>query len=554
MKRIKYIIVSVLLLAYLGCTDDVRDIEYLNDVPAPTALSVTVNATQDNSGLVTLTPNSTGGMQYELNFGDGSELESLIPGESVEHIYAEGSYDLFMIAKGVNGLTTELTQPLVVSFLAPQNLEVTIENDGTLSKTVNVTATAEFALSYEVDFGEGTGAEPSSANIGETITYTYEEAGIYTISVTAFSAAIETTTYSEDFEVTAIEQPLASAPTPPDRAPEDVISIFSEVYDDLPGSDYFPDWGQGGCCGSGWTMFDLEGDEMLQYTNLSYQGNQLGSPVDVTEMEYIHLDVWTADVLQTIEVSLISVSNGERPVVITLTPNDWTSIDIPISDYTDQSGFTVADIHQLKYVGEPFAGGGTVFIDNIYFYKSPEFITTPTIPVDFESPDLEYNIFSFGAADFGPIPAGIVNNPDQSGVNTTTKVMEVNKTSGAQVWAGAGFALAGPIDWSNGTTVNIDVWAPNAGTPILFKIEDSTSPPDGNGNPSVFAEVTANTTVGSAWETLSFDMTAFGGFSTANTYDRVIVFPNFGTGGADNFYYFDNIAIAGVTTAPTIPV
>ncbi|MAQ75718.1 MAG: hypothetical protein CL613_05235 [Aquimarina sp.] len=38
-----------------------------------------------------------------------------------------------------------------------------------------------------------------------------------------------------------------------------------------------------------------------------------------------------------------------------------------MSAYTDQ-GLTVADIHQLKFVGDPWAAG-TVFIDNIYFYK-----------------------------------------------------------------------------------------------------------------------------------------------------------------------------------------
>ena len=40
--------------------------------------------------------------------------------------------------------------------------------------------------------------------------------------------AIETTTYvEENFEVTAIEAPVVSAPAPPARQPDDVISIFS---------------------------------------------------------------------------------------------------------------------------------------------------------------------------------------------------------------------------------------------------------------------------------------------------------------------------------------
>ncbi|NND53150.1 MAG: hypothetical protein HKN54_12190 [Flavobacteriaceae bacterium] len=372
MKNIKNLITCLMVLAYLGCTVDERGVSFINNVPAPSNLTVAFIVTQDNTGSVTMTPNGDGATSFKVFFGDGSGTSvDLSPGESAENTYEEGSYEVRVIATGINGLTTELIQPLVVSFQAPQNLVVNIENDGTLTKTVNLTATADFAITYEVDFGENVGAEPTMSNIGDTVSYTYEEAGIYTIVVTAMGAAIETTTYTEDFEVTAIVAPLVSAPVPPNRAEEDVISIFSAVYNDVPGSDYFPDWGQGGCCGSGWALFDLNGDEMLQYTNLSYQGNQFGSPQDVSQMEYIHLDVWTDDVLNTIEVSLISVSNGERPVVVPLNQNGWTSIDIPISDYTDQGGFTVADIHQLKYVGDPFAGGGSAFIDNVYFYKEP---------------------------------------------------------------------------------------------------------------------------------------------------------------------------------------
>ncbi len=367
---------SIIMLAILGCASDDDNTDYVNQIKAPANVSLETRVTQDNTGLVTLIPLGEGVTKFVIGFGDGSEpSEDILPGGRVNHTYEEGSYEVVLTAYGLNGLTTTIVQPLMVSFQAPQNLEVIIENDGTLSKTVNVIATADFAMFYEVDFGEDPSIDPSSANIGDTVSYTYQEAGIYTITVTAMGAAIETTTYTEDFEVTAIVQPLASAPTPPARADEDVISIFSSVYTDEPSTNYFPDWGQGGCCGSGWTMFDLAGDEMLQYTNLSYQGNEFGAPVDVSQMEYIHLDVWTADVLQTIEVSLISASNGERPVVVALNQNDWTSIDIPISDYTDQTGFTVADIFQLKYVGDPFGGGGTAFIDNIYFYRSP---STPT--------------------------------------------------------------------------------------------------------------------------------------------------------------------------------
>lgn len=374
MKTIKYLLTFLLITAFaISCTNDDDNIGFVNDAAAPSNVSAAVTVTQDNTGLVTITPLGEGATSFTLSFGDGSDPSDVIePGNSVQHIYEEGSYDLAITANGLNGLSTTVTQPLVVAFQAPQNLVVTIENDEATSKQVNVTAEADFCLYYEVDFGEA-GSDPVTGNNGETVSFIYQDAGTYTITVTAYSAAIENTVYSEEFEVTAILQPIASAPTPPARAESDVISIFSSAYNDVPGTDYFPDWGQGGQ-GSGWALFDLNGDEMLQYINLSYQGIALadGTTVDVSQMEYLHLDVWTADVVTQLETSIINNAGGtvtEAPVTSDLTPNAWTSIDIPISDYTDQ-GLTVSDIFQMKFVGTPWAAG-TVFIDNIYFYKQP---------------------------------------------------------------------------------------------------------------------------------------------------------------------------------------
>ncbi|WP_397363060.1 PKD domain-containing protein [Olleya sp. R77988] len=379
MKTIKYVLSFFMITALIiSCTQEEDNLDFINNIAAPSNVSAAVSVTQDNTGLVTITPLGEGVASFTIGYGDGSEISGTInPGESSDHIYAEGTYEIVITAVGLNGDTTSVTQTIVVSFEPPQNLVVTIENDPAISKQVNVTATADNAMFFEVDFGDG--SEIVTGNIGETVSHVYQDAGLYTIIVTALGAAIETATYTEvDFEVTAIVQPLTSAPTQPSRADEDVISIFSSAYTDVTGTNYFPDWGQASQ-GSGWTMFDLGGDEMLQYVNLSYQGIALadGTSVDVSNMEFLHLDVWTADAVTDIEVSLINNASGtvtEAPVTSSLTPNDWTTIEIPISDYVDQ-GLTITEIFQLKFVGTPWAAG-TVFIDNIYFYKAPS--GTPT--------------------------------------------------------------------------------------------------------------------------------------------------------------------------------
>lgn len=373
MKNIKLIFGFLILLAIaIGCTVEGidSDTSFINAVNAPTNVVAYYNITQDNSGKVTITPNGEGVVSYEIYYGDTTLTPAkVLQGKSTSHTYKEGTFSVKIIATGVTGLKTEVTQSLVVSLKAPENLVVTITNDLVVSKKVNVTATADFATMFDVYFGEAGVTLPVSANNGETASYTYANTGTYTIRVVSKSGAIQTTEYSQNFNVTAILQPTVSAPTPPNRQEANVISLYGSKYTNVAGTNYFPDWGQGGQ-GSSWSEFDLNGDKMLNYIKLSYQGITLADnvTVDVTNMEYFHMDVWTAD-LQKIETSLISKSNGERPVVKDLVANQWTSIDIPISAFTSQTGFTVADIYQLKFVGTPWATG-TVFIDNIYFYKA----------------------------------------------------------------------------------------------------------------------------------------------------------------------------------------
>ncbi|WP_298492669.1 hypothetical protein [uncultured Algibacter sp.] len=532
MKTLKYIFSAILILTLVwSCDEDnFGDTSFIDSITAPTNVSAAVSVTQDNTGLVTITPLGDGVASYTINFGDDSSEEGISPGDSLEHVYAEGTYEATITATSLNGLTTTVTQTIVVSFKSPENLMVTIENDVAVSKQVNLTATADYATSFEAYFGEPGKDDPIVFNIDEAISYQYADAGIYTIRVVAMSAAIETTEYSEEFEVTAILQPLVSAPTPPARGVADVISIYTSAYTNVPDTNYFPDWGQGSQ-GSGWGTFDLSGDEMLQYTNISYQGIALadGVTVDVSGMDYLHLDVWTADVVTDLETSLINNASGtvtEAPVVKSLTPNSWTSIEIPISDYTDQ-GLTVTEIFQMKFVGTPWAAG-TVFIDNIYFYKESSDVLNSITPIDFEE---EFSLSSFDGGDIS-----VVANPDTTG-NPSSTVAQMIKGSG-QPWAGSKITIETPFDFSTNTVITAKVWSPRAGLNLLMKFEDAVPWPDVTGT----ADVIATTTVANQWETLTFDFTGID--MGIDWYNMVLIMDNGTAGdGSDNYtIYLDDIS------------
>lgn len=363
MKHIKTIYKAVILLIFVSACTENENLDFLENIPLPTNVAATFNITQDNTGVVSITPSADGAISFDVYLGDTTtEPVKLEQGNIIKHTYSEGSYDVKVVAFNSVGKTAELIQPLVVSFKAPQNLVVTIENDAAVSKQVNINATADFAAMYEFYSGEADVTQPAATvNIGETLKYQYKEAGVYDVKVVAKGGAIATTEYTANFEVTAILAPLASVATPSSRNATDVISIFSDAYTDIIDVDYYPNWGQQ----TQFSIFDLNGDKMLQYSNLNYQGIDFsGNVQDASTMETLHIDIWTADAT-SIDIYPISSSSAEFFITKELKVNEWNSFEIPLKDFTDQ-GLVVSDLKQFKFVGS-----GSVFIDNLYFYKAP---------------------------------------------------------------------------------------------------------------------------------------------------------------------------------------
>ena len=497
MKHIKNTFRTLfILLLIISCEDD-RDLDFINSILAPSEVAATFDVSQDNTGTVTITPNATGANSFTVQLGDGSSNQTISVGESVEHTYAEGTYEVTVVASNIKGDTAEATLPLAVSFNAPSNVMTTIENDAAITKQVNITVTADDAVTFDFYSGESGSTDPvATGNIGETVSYTYASAGTYSVRVVVKGAAIQTTEYTEDFEVTEILQPIASAPTQPARATADVISIFSAEYTDIAGTDFNPNWGQGTI----YTAFDLNGDAMIQYSNLNYQGIQIGQNVDASGMESLHIDIWTADATS---IDVFPLPDGiapadEKLVTIALTPNQWNSFDIPMTDFTDQ-GLAVNDLLQFKFVGS-----GTVFIDNLYFWKAPTGASPPLISDDFEG---NGNVPSWLGDSAGADVA--FANPYNNADNLSETVLEYADTGGQ--FANVQFTAAGKLDLTNGKSVfSIKLYVPSSsisGTQtnqVSLKLQNSGL----GGNAWQTQTEIVKPIVLDQWQTITFDFVA----------------------------------------------
>ena len=163
----------------------------------------------------------------------------------------------------------------------------------------------------------------------------------------------------------------------------------------------------------------------------------------------------------------------------------------------------------------------------------------PSIPMDFEPSTINYTYYDFG----GVVTTGSIPNPDASGENTSSQVLQLTKNAGAETWGGSAMPLEFPIDFAtNGNILSLKIYAPRANVPVLLKVEDTSSPPNPDGSPSVIAQLSVSTINVNTWEVLDFDMALHPDFDVANNYNQIVLFPDFGALGQGEVFYIDDIA------------
>lgn len=185
---------SFVLMINSGCSkQDYTDTSFVNTATAPAEISASVDITQDNSGLVTITPTGEGASSYSVYFGDTTTMPGeVIQGKSIQHRYPEGNYQVRIVAHNFSGQTAEITKQISLSFRSPENLKITAAVDASKKQQVNVTATALYATGFQVYFGDVPNESPQLFAIGAPITHVYSGPGTYTVRVVALGGSAST--------------------------------------------------------------------------------------------------------------------------------------------------------------------------------------------------------------------------------------------------------------------------------------------------------------------------------------------------------------------------
>ena len=352
-------------------------------VPSALALNTT-----DVRLTLSATDNWGGTITYNVNYkptedpGDGVTITPAPQGASDQEITVD-----------VEGLTTNTEYTFTVTasdgtyVSAAQSCTVTPIGDTEAPEIISFTATPSYGY---VDLAI-TATDDMGTNLTFTITYGEDNVEVVgapgaevtkriyvapstdcSFSVVATDAASHT---SDAANASTTTLTIPAAPTPAHNA-QLVYSIYSDAYTPIVAQDFWrSNYGSPApLAETDYLLYRMtnnsivwgNSDELgsIHPTDAAYtDGEHFG--LDVTNMTYLHFDVWcdASDQLNT-----LNLNNDGVAIATTRTiAGEWVSFDIPIA------GYEQADKQNLRFVKfHPFNSANClVAIDNVYFYNLP---------------------------------------------------------------------------------------------------------------------------------------------------------------------------------------
>lgn len=527
MNSIKYILgFALLLVISAGCNKVTHnDVSFIESAMTADKLSALFEISQDNTGNVTITPNGEGAISYEVYYGDGTVVPAKIEsGKNTTHKYAEGVYNVKVVAYNITGKSTESTQKLTVSFKAPENLEVTAAIDPTNNFKVNVSAKALYETFFKVYFGDVANETPRSFLEGETVSHVYTATGTFTVRVVALSGGAATTEFTKTITIVdPILLPLNfESPT------------INYTFNNFDGGDATvianPQ--------SNGINTSAKVGKMVKNPGQVWGGSWIGlsSSIDFSTNKYFRMKVFSPRVGAKVLLKVENAANGgisfEKEVATTVA-NAWEDL---VFDYTAINTANTYEhivlIFDLGTQGDGTANFTFLFDDIRLTNSLPS--SQINLPVTFDASGVNYTMTDFG------------NNQTVDGtdpLDNTNKVKVTTKTNGAETWAGTtigtplGFASAIPINTTT-SQMSVRVYSPAAGLHIRLKIED-------HNDATKSVETEAITGAANTWETLIFDFInpapGTAAINNGYTYDKASIFFDFGNAGTGKVFIWDDV-------------
>lgn len=187
-KNIFYTALLLLIISSCSKKDGINtDVSAALNSASSSNLSKIFDISTDNSGIVKVTPLGNGVSSYTINYGHGTGTNAsstVSPGASGSHVYPEGTYTVTIDSKDLAGKTTTNSYPLTMTYRAPENLTPTF---GSNANSLSVKATALYAASYLVYWGDVANEVGTPLATAATVYHVYAAPGTYNVKVVAIS-------------------------------------------------------------------------------------------------------------------------------------------------------------------------------------------------------------------------------------------------------------------------------------------------------------------------------------------------------------------------------
>ncbi len=165
-------------------------------------------------------------------------------------------------------------------------------------------------------------------------------------------------------------------PDAPTRAPEDVISIFTDVYEDVPVDFYNGFYEPFQTTTS--NDFEINGNRFLGYDNFNFVGiefNQNVPTIDGTDMTHMTLDIFFPNEVPSgsafrarIVNDLGGAGNSASNTISTpqLVSGEWITLEVDLRNMGDRS-----NLGQIVFDSDegPALQGSSLYVANIYLYN-----------------------------------------------------------------------------------------------------------------------------------------------------------------------------------------
>ncbi|MBL7795324.1 MAG: T9SS type A sorting domain-containing protein [Saprospiraceae bacterium] len=343
------------------------------------------------------------------------------------------------------------------------------------------------------------------------------------------------------FYKSASNEPLTAAPTPT-RNPADVISMFSDTYTNVTVDTWRTPW-------SAAVLDDIaiQGNATKKYSQLDFVGIEtIANQLDITDMTHVHVDVWSADFtffgIKLVDFGADGTFGGDDDVEHQVNfqapaQGQWVGLDIPLSDFT---GLTTRE-HLAQYilVGQP-SGANTVYLDNLYFYKSAPTVPLTAAPTPTRNPAYVISLFSDA---YTNVPVDTWRTPWSAAVLEDIAIQGNATKKYSQLDFVGIETIANQLDITDMTHVHLDVWSADF-TFFGIKLVDFGADGAFGGGDDVEHQVNFQAPAQGQWVGLDIPLSDFTGLTTREHLAQYILVgqpSGANTVYVDNLYFYDAI-------------